>query len=95
MQASSVDVRLRAADGFVDCVKLADDREMAGDLFIDCSGMRSILLGEALEVPFENWEKWLPCDRAQAVPCASVDPRVIKFLPGKLAALEQQILHIP
>jgi tryptophan halogenase len=36
--------------------------------------MRSLLLGGALGVPFESWDKWLLCDRAQAVPCASVSP---------------------
>src|SRR3712207_6507548 len=36
--------------------------------------MRSLLLGETLGVPFESWDKWLLCDRAQAVPCESVSP---------------------
>ncbi|WP_296718005.1 tryptophan halogenase family protein [Erythrobacter sp.] len=55
--------------GFVTALKLEDGREIAGELFIDCSGFRSLLLGQKLGVPFTDWSKWLPCDSAVAVPC--------------------------
>jgi tryptophan halogenase len=54
----------RHDDGAIDSVTLADGRKVTGDLFIDCSGFRSLLLGEALGEPFVDFSRWLPLDRA-------------------------------
>jgi tryptophan halogenase len=54
--------------GDIAAVTLASGTRVAGDLFVDCSGFRSLLLGATLDVDLEDWSHWLPCDSAQAVP---------------------------
>jgi tryptophan halogenase len=74
IEGKIVDVEQDGESGFVTAVKLDDDRRVRGDLFVDCSGFRSLLLGQKLGVPFEDWSDWLPCDRAIAIPSERTDP---------------------
>lgn len=61
-----------ARAGDIAALQMEDGSRIEGDLFIDCTGFRSLLLGEALGVGYEDWSYWLPCDRAVAVQTASV-----------------------
>ncbi|RZL39904.1 MAG: tryptophan 7-halogenase [Rubrivivax sp.] len=58
----------RREDGGVRALRLADGREIEGDLFVDCSGFASLLIGQTLSQRFIDYSHWLPVDRAWAVP---------------------------
>ena len=69
-------VRLDGQTGFIAALALDDGQEIKADLFVDCSGPRA-LLRSALDQDFEDWNRWLPCDRlllADAPPVAEPSP---------------------
>ena len=55
-------------EGFISRLTLANGQHLNGDFFIDCSGFRSLLLGQTLETPYQDWSDQLFCDAAVAAP---------------------------
>jgi len=58
--------------GFVTALATEEGARIEGELFIDCSGFKAMLIGETMDAEFQDWSHWLPCDRAVAAPCARV-----------------------
>jgi tryptophan 7-halogenase len=61
-----LEVQRRSADGFIDALQLDDGSRIGADLYIDCCGAPDTLFGRAAPSAFEDWSRWLPCDRAVA-----------------------------
>jgi len=69
LDATITCVRTDETSGHICALDTDRGETVAGDFFIDCTGFRPLLIGEALDIPYEEWTNLLPCDRAVAVPC--------------------------
>jgi tryptophan halogenase len=65
-----------AGSGDLAALVLASGERIEGDLFVDCTGFRALLIGQALGVGFEDWGEWIRTDRALAVQSEAIAPPV-------------------
>jgi tryptophan halogenase len=65
-------VHQRGTDGFIESLEMEDGARIDGELFIDCTGFRGLMIEQTLKAGFVDWSHWLPCNRALVVPCRSV-----------------------
>ena len=62
-------VTVEPGNGHISTLTLRDGRQVSGELFLDCSGFRGLLIGETLGIGYQDWSHWLPADSAVAVQC--------------------------
>ena len=79
IEGKVVEVRRDPESGDVTALVLESGREIEGDLFVDCSGFRALMIDGALGEEWEDWSQWLPCDRAAAMPCAHVEEEIAPY----------------
>ncbi|ESQ89677.1 hypothetical protein ABAC460_12475 [Asticcacaulis sp. AC460] len=60
--------------GFIETLTLDSGQTIAGDFFIDCSGLSGLLIEKTLHSGFEDWSALLPCNSAAFVPSEKTDP---------------------
>ena len=76
IEGKIVRVEQNVDSGFIEALTLESGQQVHGDLFIDCTGFKGLLIEQTLNTGFEDWSHWLPCDSAWAVQTEAVDAPV-------------------
>lgn len=72
IEGKIADVQTDPDSGCIAALLLESGERIEGDLFIDCTGFRALLIGKTLNVGFEDWSHWLFNDSALAAQTTSV-----------------------
>lgn len=72
VEGKIAEVLTDAGSGFITALKMENGDTLEGDLFIDCTGFRALLIGKALGVGFTDWSHWLFNDSALATQTTAV-----------------------
>ena len=73
IEGKITDVQLHNSNGYIKALQLDNGEIIEGDLFIDCTGFRALLIEQTLNTGFDDWSHYLPCDSAIAVQTKSVN----------------------
>ena len=74
VEGKVVDVKVDGESGFIQSVQLESGEQIEGELFIDCSGFRGLLIQQVLKTQWVDWSHWLRNNSAVAVQTESVSP---------------------
>jgi tryptophan halogenase len=74
IEGKIAEVHQAPESGFIEALVLESGEVIEGDLFIDCTGFRGLLIEQTLQTGYEDWTHWLSTDSAIAVQTEATGP---------------------